>query len=318
VVVTLGSPSGFDWPSALTDCASLLGVTLPSLNDVAGHTVTWLVAPSASNWPVSDWCDPATQDCNLATKIQPTDTSIQPDHTATLTYQTGTETLDQSKDGTELTDAVKVQANVGLNTTALQSLISGILLGSVPGAIKVVVGPFLDAMTSTVMGDLTSLAGPTVTATVQIQHHASASVQESCDALFPEAEFPGADSDGVTNTPGSSLCVIVGETDNSKGVEIAETRDYATVITGFDAADAQDQYNTYLGEDSALVPLSPLPNVGDMAAAGWKCTGGGCGGAAVALVGDNVVNLIQTEGNESGTITSDILVTQAVAQLINS
>jgi hypothetical protein len=140
VTITVGNTDGFNWPKALTDCARQLNIGLPTLNSVVGRTITWNLE-QANAVPVTTWCITG-QTCALGSEnAAGTSPALLPDHTATFAYSTNTELADQAARGDPITtDAVLVEATVSLNIASLQTLIKGLVLGAVPGGVRIVVG----------------------------------------------------------------------------------------------------------------------------------------------------------------------------------
>jgi hypothetical protein len=171
LTIKLGSADGFDFPQGLKDCADLLKITLPSFNEVAGRTVNWNLA-QVNGVPTSSWC--STTDCNLATEdTSGTDAKLGAQHTATLKYTTNTEAAAQAAGGLITNDYILVTGTVSLDTQALAKLIRDIVLGDVPGDVRVVAGPLLDTVTSAVVGQIAGLAAPSFSRYVQIEHHST-------------------------------------------------------------------------------------------------------------------------------------------------
>jgi hypothetical protein len=163
LTATLGDASGFDFPTGFTSCAQALGITLPSLNSVAGRTVTWTVT-QLYGVPTSSWC---SSDCDLATETS-ADTAFAADHTATLHYVTNVESADQAAGGALITsDDLVVSGKVDLDTGPLQHLLTDIVLGSVPGVVRSII----DSLTDSVMAKITSLVSLTFIHKVEIDHH---------------------------------------------------------------------------------------------------------------------------------------------------
>ncbi len=169
LTIKLGTAGGFDFPPDLKQCANTLGITLPSFNEVAGRTVNWNVA-QVNGVPTSSWC--STTDCDLATEdTASTDTKLGAQHTATLKYTTNTESAAQAAGGLITNDYLLVTGTVSLDTQSLAKLIRDIVLGDVPGGVRVVAGPLLDTVTSAVVGQIAGLAAPSFSRYVQIEHH---------------------------------------------------------------------------------------------------------------------------------------------------
>ena len=204
--ITVGIPTGFDWGS-IAACAAELGVTLPSLNSVVGRVVTWTLTP-VNGVPTTAWCT-GSQSCDLVTQDPSgTDASLRTDHTASFAYTTNTESPDQHSRGAAITtDSILVRATVSLDTTKLSALIKGLILGSVPGRVGVVVGPMFKALTSSVLQQIASLAQPTFFRYVLVDHHASPArlASRSCTGLFVAGDFPG--EDGQVESGGGNLSV---------------------------------------------------------------------------------------------------------------
>jgi hypothetical protein len=182
-------------------------VTLPSLNSVVGRVVTWTLTP-VNGVPTTAWCT-GSQSCDLATQDPSgTDASLRTDHTASFAYTTNTESPDQHSRGAAITtDSILVRATVSLDTTKLSALIKGLILGSVPGRVGVVVGPMFKALTSSVLQQIASLAQPTFFRYVLVDHHASPArlASRSCTGLFVAGDFPG--EDGQVESGGGNLSV---------------------------------------------------------------------------------------------------------------
>ncbi len=191
VTATLGIPGGWNWPSGVQDCAeALLGHELPSLNSVAGRKVQWKLTQYFTV-PTDTWCQTG-HECYLAKKKDDeTDSSLRSDHTATLTYTTNTESANQHDHGELITgDSILVQGTIALDISQLQTLIKDIVLGAVPGAVKVVAGPMVDALTSRVTGLLSKVSQPTFPRYVLIDHHAKLTLPSNpCDALDMSDDF---------------------------------------------------------------------------------------------------------------------------------
>jgi hypothetical protein len=169
LTITLGAAGGFDFPTDLKQCANTLGITLPSFDEVAGRTVNWNLA-QVDGVPTSSWC--STTDCDLATEdTSGTDTKLGAQHTATLRYTTNTETAAQAAGGLISNDYILVTGTVSQDTQSLAKLIRDIVLGDVPGGVRVVAGPLLDTVTSAVVGQIAGLAAPSFSRYVQIEHH---------------------------------------------------------------------------------------------------------------------------------------------------
>jgi len=169
LTIKLGSAGGFDFPQGLKDCASLLGIELPSFNSVAGRTVSWSLA-QVNGVPASTWC--TSSSCDLASEnTGETDTTLSAAHTATFHYTTNVETPAQSAGALITSDFILVSGTVSLDKQALTKLIDDIVLGQVPGAVRVVFQPMLDALTSRIAGQIASLAEPSFFRYVQIEHH---------------------------------------------------------------------------------------------------------------------------------------------------
>ena len=117
-----------------------------------------------------------------------TETSLEADHMARFSYQTNTETADQASRGSLITDdSVLVHATVSLDTSSLAGFIRAIVLGGVPGAVRVVVGPLFDSLTSGLLAQLASLVQPTAYGYVQVRHHALPRLlpDRTCEGRFP-------------------------------------------------------------------------------------------------------------------------------------
>ena len=170
LVITVGHTGGFDWPAGLAECASDLNVMLPSLNSVLGRTVTWSVT-QVHGVPTTTWCTVGS--CDLATEdTTSTGSTLGLDHTATFAYRTNTETSAQATAGGLITDDfILVNATASLDTAKLQALLSNVVLGGVPGAVRVVVGPMFGSLTSAVVAKIAALAQPSLFRYVRIEHH---------------------------------------------------------------------------------------------------------------------------------------------------
>lgn len=169
VTIKLGKAGGFEFPQGLTDCANLLNIPLPSFNKVAGRAVNWNVV-QVNGVPTSTWC--ATSDCDLATEdTTNTQTKLNSQHTATLNYTTNTETTAQAAGGLITNDSILVTGTVSIDKQELADLIKHVVLGNVPGAVRVVVGPLVDSLTSALARQIAGLAEPKFSHYVQIEHH---------------------------------------------------------------------------------------------------------------------------------------------------
>lgn len=190
VTITVGKPSGWDWPSGIPECAQLLHVTLPSVNSVVGRTVQWKTV-DVNSVPTDSWCEPGHA-CYLA-KQESAESSLQSNHTASLTYRTNTETHFQATHGIPIdTDSILVSGTVGLNTDQLVKLIKDVLLDAVPGgAAKIVTGPLFDTLTAALQGQLAKLSQPKFFRYVLVEHHGNSTLPaRGCESLDMSSDFP--------------------------------------------------------------------------------------------------------------------------------
>jgi hypothetical protein len=277
--ITVGNAGGFDWPPGLTQCASDLNVTLPSLNSVLGRTVTWTIT-QVHGTPVSTWC--TTGSCDLASEdTATTTTTLGADHSASFDYKTNTESADQAA-GTLITnDSVLVKATVSLDTTKLQTLLSDIVLGGVPGAVKVVVGPMFSSLTGAVLSKLASLVQPSTFRYIVIEHHQKPDLLplRSCAGLFSPGDF-NALTQSVIQAPDNYVCAYPATV--SGGVVAGGGSVSLEWFPGTAEAHAWFKGKADLFDDS-----EPDPGVGDEAA-----TGTDLGGPTGVVRVDNLVLLI--------------------------
>lgn len=108
VTATLGSPSGFDWPPSLVNCAQNFGITLPSLNSVGDYKINWPVTSVLVAVPTT-WCASATTTvvtgCGLAAvEGAKTENTFDSRHMAKMSYLTSTESEDQATRGTPIAE----------------------------------------------------------------------------------------------------------------------------------------------------------------------------------------------------------------------
>ena len=290
LTITVGNARGFDWPAAVSQCAETLGVSLPSLTSVVGGTVKWSLE-QANGVPTSSWCLPG-QSCELATEDPSgTSTSLRSDHTADFAYKTNTELADQDSRGKLVVDDfVLDQATVSLDTAKLQSMVNGIVLGAVPGAIRVVAGPMFDALTKSVTSQIASLAQPKFFRFIKIEHHQipAALPVRSCAGLYTTGDFPGTTEESTSSIGGGTECLF---TDNSvKNPPVAQA---GLFVEGSNAA-ADAFYNGELAAAKAnlMATFSPVADVGDEAVAGTACVteqSTSCGPFGVVRIANDVV-----------------------------
>jgi hypothetical protein len=313
VTVTLGNAKGFDWPTGLTQCASQLGVTLPSLNSVDGSTVDWNMT-QVDGVPTTSWCT-GSQTCVLATQdASGTQTTLQSDHTADFAYLTNTELADQDARGAKISgpDAILVSAVVTLDTAKLRSLIQGLVLGAVPGAVKIVAGPMFDALTNAVLNQIASLAQPITFRYVLIDHHEIPAqlTARSCNGLYSTIDFPGTVNETVNKDGASSECDFTPPSceqpcdQESGGVVGLETWPLLVL--------AQDAYAGLTSTGSFV----PIEGVGDQAAGAtvkYSCGNSICQGTeAVVRIANDVLDITQLA---PGSPTAATLIAQGVPRI---
>jgi hypothetical protein len=283
LTITVGNTGGFDWPAGLVQCASDLNVTLPSLNSVLGRTVTWTIN-QIHGTPTSAWC--TTGNCDLATEDTAA-TTLGADHTASFAYKTNTESADQAA-GTLITnDSVLVKATVSLDTAKLQTLLSGIVLGGVPGAVKVVVGPMFSSLTGAVLSKLASIAQPSTFRYIMIEHHAKPELLplRSCVGLFTLGDF-NALTETTTEADDNYVCEYpfnVTTTTNASGGSIAG----GGIVSLEWFPDTAEAHAWFEDKSAIFSDRAPDPGVGDEAA-----TGTGLEGPTGIVRVDNLVLLI--------------------------
>jgi hypothetical protein len=287
-------------------------VTLPSLNSVVGGTVNWSLE-QANGVPTPTWCIPG-QSCELATEDPSgTTTSLRSDHTADFAYNTNTELADQDARGKPIpNDFVLDEATVSLDTSKLQSMVNGIVLGAVPGAVHVVAGPMFDALTKSVTAQIASLAQPKFFRFIRIEHHQipAALPTRSCAGLYTTGDFPGTTSESTRSLDGGTLCLF---TDND--VTNPPVAQVGLFVEGSSAA-ADGFYNGELAAAKANLKAqyAPLQDVGDEAVAGTACVTEQstlCGPFGVVRIANDVVivSMVNTSGSE------DTLLTDAIPEL---
>ncbi len=312
LTITVGNARGFDWPDAVSQCASALNVTLPSLNSVVGGTVNWGLE-QANGVPTPTWCI-AGQSCQLATEDPSgTSTSLRSDHTADFAYTTNTELADQDARGQMIpNDFVLDEATVSLDTSKLQSMVNGIVLGAVPGAVHVLAGPMFDALTKSVTAQIASLAQPKFFRFIKIEHHRIPATlpTRSCDGLYTNGDFPGTTSESTRSVGGGTECLF---TDND--VTNPPVAQVGLFVEGSNAA-ADGFYNGELAAAKASLKAqySPLQDVGDEAVAGTACVteqSTDCGPFGVVRIANDVV--IVSMVNTSGSM--DTLLPDAIPEL---
>jgi hypothetical protein len=203
VTIQLGK-GGFEFPEGLTACANDLDIKLPSFNKVAGRSVNWNVA-QVNGVPTSTWC--ATSDCDLATEdTVNTQTTLNSEHTATLNYTTNTETTAQAAGGLITNDFILVTGTVSIDKQELADLIKRVVLGDVPGGVRVVVGPLVASLTSALAGQIAGLAEPKFSHYVRIEHHGTPCLVGNWTiTAVNDGEGPGA---GATIDWGSDGVVV--------------------------------------------------------------------------------------------------------------
>jgi len=275
LTIKLGAAGGFEFPTGLQDCASLLGITLPSLNQVAGRTVNWNLA-QVNGVPTSGWC--STTDCNLATEdTSGTDAKLGAQHTATLKYTTNTETAAQAAGGLITNDYILVTGTVSLDTQPLAKLIRDIVLGDVPGAVRVVAGPLLDTVTSAVVGQIAGLAAPSFSRYVQIEHHGTPClVGNWTTTSVNDGTGPGVDATWDWEADGT----VTVDYDNSlpnpagwyfRGTEAGDVTLSSSDPTGSSGTITEDDIDdglTYYVNGQVIGPGPAAPESGS-----WTCSG---------------------------------------------
>ena len=141
-----------DWPPQLVDCAQAVGVALPTLAK-SGNPVTWQVFG---------------QEHGLVTP-GPTTGPLRDDLTEALDYRTGWE-----KSGTGNTVLPTVTANVSVRRTEIENLrklVTGYILGKVPGVIAPVLNPILTSFVERATEWLDTITAVTGTRTIVVSHH---------------------------------------------------------------------------------------------------------------------------------------------------
>jgi len=264
VTITVGSPNGFDWPAGISKCAEQFGLSLPSLNSVVGRSVNWTLA-DINGVPTKTWCN-GTQSCVLATEdAAGTQTSLDANHMATLSYKTNTEAADQDARGEPITtDSVLVKGTVTLDTAKIQSLLKGLLLGSVPGAVNVVAGPLFNSLTSTALKQIASLAQPSLFRYILMDHHQIPALlpERSCTGIFGGGDFVGSylTHEADTSEGFFSICTFY----NPCGDSCVDGAFIATVTLSYLPSVAL-AHKFFV--DDALPGIASVPNVADEAKA---------------------------------------------------
>lgn len=275
LTIKLGAAGGFDFPTGLKDCASLLGITLPSFNEVAGRKVNWNLA-QVNGVPTSGWC--STTDCDLATEdTAGTDAKLGAQHTATLKYTTNTETAAQAAGGLITNDYILVTGTVSLDTESLAKLIRDIVLGDVPGGVRVVAGPLLDTVTSAVVGQIAGLAAPSFSRYVQIEHHGTPClVGNWTTTSVNDGTGPGVDATWDWEADGT----VTVDYDDSlpspagwyfRGTEAGDVTLSSSDPTGSSGTITEDDINdglTYYVNGQVIGPGPAAPESGS-----WTCSG---------------------------------------------
>ena len=302
LVITVGNPGDFNWPAGVTECAQDLGLDLPSFSSVLGHSVAWSLTPM-NGVPTSAWC---TASCELATEdTAMTETSLEAGHTARFSYQTNTETADQASRGSLITDdSVLVHATVSLDTSSLAGFIRAIVLGGVPGAVRVVVGPLFDSLTSGLLAQLASLVQPTAYGYVQVRHHALPRLlpDRTCEGLLSAADFPGTADTGELDLKGGVVCSFAGGTPKAPtGAEVT-----LKVLASTAAADGYFITISTTSPSPATAQYSKLDGVGDEAVSGTVCSEAAagvkiCGPAVIVRVVNDVFTIGEIHVNASVT-----------------
>lgn len=291
VTLTVGSTGGPVWPPAISQCAADLNLTLPSLNSIVGGKVTWTIVQKHGT-PVTSWCS-EDNSCDLAYQNdQTTTSSLSADHQVILGYTTNTETLDQATRGELISnDYILISASVSLNTAKLQALVKGVVLGTVPGAVRVLVAPMLSSLTDSVLAQIASLAQPHFFRYVRIEHHAVPPLlgQISCGSLFSTNDFKGTTVSDVTSVPSPDAYVTVCT------YQVPDTYNgpLATVTLGVykSVGDADAAFTDLVSEDH----LGLVPGLGEQG--GLAMVGGSNGGWLGAVqVGNDVLSIGSNTG----------------------
>lgn len=155
LTATLGNPDGADWPSDLSSCLTSFGFDLKSLNARNHDPVTWTAVPMPAS----------------AARVQSTDAKLDDRNSAQLHYQTG---QDSSADCARNTDFLMVVATV--QRDEVQKLKDFLLkwfdgeLDNLPGIVKQIVGPTLQALVSKIIDSVVKLVEPKSMRYVRIEH----------------------------------------------------------------------------------------------------------------------------------------------------
>ncbi len=291
VTLTVGSSGGPGWPPAISQCAADLNFNLPSLNSIVGGKVTWTIAQQHGT-PVASWC-PAGNLCDLASQNDhDTTSSLAAGHQVTLAYTTNTETMDQMTRGELITnDYILVSATVSLNTAELQALVKGIVLGTVPGAVRVVFAPMLSSLSDRVLAQIASLVQPHFFRYVRIEHHALPPLlgETSCGSLFSTNDFKGTTVREVTNPPSPAgyVTVCTYEVPNTYNGPAA-----AVTLGVYKSVDDADSAFTDLVSEDHLGLVPGLGERGGLAV--LKGSNGGWLGAV--QVGNDVLSIVSNTG----------------------
>jgi hypothetical protein len=141
-----------DWPPQLVDCADKVGVQLPTLAK-AGNPVTWQVFGQ----------EPGLVTTGLTTG------PLREDLTEELDYKTGWEKSDAGD-----TVLPTVTATVSVRRTEIENLrklVTGYILGKVPGVLAGVVDPILEYFIELATKWLDTITAVTGTSTIVVSHH---------------------------------------------------------------------------------------------------------------------------------------------------
>jgi hypothetical protein len=157
VTATLGNPDGADWPSDLSSCLTSFGFDLKSLNAKNHDPVTWMAEPMPAS----------------AATVQSEDARLDDGNSARLQYLTG---QDSSANCGHSTDFLKVRATV--QRDEVQKLKDFLLnwfdgqLDNLPGIVKNLIAPALNALLGKIIDDLVSIVEPTSFRYIRIEHEA--------------------------------------------------------------------------------------------------------------------------------------------------
>ena len=146
-----------DWPPLLKDCARAVGLDLPTLSK-EHMPVTWRVLWQSAADLVTFHADGPPFHTELDRTLE-----------STLTYTTGHEDSDE---GQLVTSGVEIGVSIRrTEIDRLKQLISGFLLGQVPGVVRGVVGPILQSYIDLALGHLDEITAVEGSVLLRVSHH---------------------------------------------------------------------------------------------------------------------------------------------------